>query len=289
MTAVTPKLPIWRTARETYALIFGNLGFLLRTGLPWLLLAVALLVGLDWVKLQVGGWVGTNEFPWRELLASLAQSVLQAACLAPFAVYWHRHVLHTADERSVPALRPILAYGLAAFLIEAAFNGLVFLPAQLWPTDEAANLGLTAILVVTMGVLLLVGIYLSGRIMLILPAIALGRDRSLDAAWTASRGNGWRLFWSSLVAFLIPICVWLGVYAARFAVQLFGKHDGAEPEVTTTPPPAAASAWDLFDAIETNLFAVLIALVAISFLSVAYRELVLKRDHASAASNTSTS
>ncbi len=52
--SLAPSLPIWRTAFGTYALIFRNLGFLIRAGSFWLLLAAVAMTALDWASHRLG-------------------------------------------------------------------------------------------------------------------------------------------------------------------------------------------------------------------------------------------
>ena len=43
------KLPVWRSVREAYVLVFRNFGFLLRVGWFWLLLMASGLAATHWL------------------------------------------------------------------------------------------------------------------------------------------------------------------------------------------------------------------------------------------------
>lgn len=288
MTAATTKLPVWRTARETYALIFGNFGFLIRVGWPWMLLAVALLLAMDWGLSHVGARSDGSRPAWRDIVDYLASSVVQVCCLATFAVHWHRHVLRTAGDNDAPALRLILAYAFAAFAIELIFSNLVISPLLLI-SPNAVDTGMNFALIIAFAVLFPVGAYLWCRLTLVLPAIALGRDSSVGAAWFATRDNGMRLLLSSLLAFMLPFLLWLAINLAKWAAELLVAQGSTGAQPTTAPQAAAPATWDLLNAVESITLSVLLALLAISFLSVAYRELVLKRADAISASRTASS
>jgi hypothetical protein len=264
MTAATPKLPVFRSAFETWALIFRNLGFLLRVGWLWMLLAIVLLVGLEWGLARVGYRQFENSFGFADLGVMLANSLVQVGCLAAVAVQWHRHILqpHATDIAFSPRL--VLVYGLAAFILDAGFNVLLTMPAMGTTTAD-----LTATKVLGYIALVTLGGYLWGRVMLVLPAIALGHDRSVRASWSVTRANGWRLFFGSLLATIVPIL--MGALTS-FAWSLL--QPGTDPSGSVG---MVSTAWDLADKFYSNLFIVFIALIVLSFLSIAYRELAFKR------------
>jgi hypothetical protein len=263
MTAATPKLPVFRSAFETWALIFRNMGFLLRIGGLWILLAIVLLVGLEWGLARLGYHQFETAVSLADLGVVFANSLVMVACLAAVAVQWHRQILqpHATDIALTPRL--VLLYGLTAFALEACYNLLLV------PSLGTKTADVTATIVICYVAIATIGAYLWGRVMLVLPAIALDHYRSVRASWSATRGNGWRIFFGSLLAVCVPLLVLFIPYLAWSFLQ---------PEIGPSNSVSAPSTtWDLADKLYSNLVTVLIALIALSFLSITYRELVLKR------------
>jgi hypothetical protein len=264
MTATTPKLKIWRTAIETYAVVFRNLGFLARAGWVWLLLAVVLLTGLDYLAARLGYGGGGSTFDFSDFTHWIAQSLFQGACLAAFAVAWHQRILHSPTATTaLPAMSLVLQYALFALALDAAFTLTCALP-RLGSSADASSLRLAAIAAIT-----LLAFYLWCRAMFLLPAIAIGADRSLDTAWRNTNGNGWRLAASFVLTGLLAFIGSLPVTA--IFLMLTDKSERAalfnrQPEV-----------WNLVGIISGNTLTVVFAVIALAFLSIAYRDLVLKR------------
>jgi hypothetical protein len=166
----------------------------------------------------------------------------------------------------------VAAYALTAFALEACFNLVVaVLFAWMQGSDPASTTAVAAFVALIAG--LLVATYFWGRAALLLPAIALGRDSRLRTAWRATRGNGWRLLLSSLIAFLLPILVMMALAACKWALQGPQEEDRGTAGASNAQP----AAWELGQTLLTNCELIFFALLAISFLSLAYRELVLKR------------
>jgi hypothetical protein len=262
-TKLTPKLPIIGSAVETWSLIFRNMGFLIRVGAVWILLTVALLTGVEWAFQRLGFQVS--------FVIGSVNSMIFAGCLSAVAVRWHRHILQRAT-RTALTTRLVFSYALAAFGLDASWQLFSFLPVELVPWTElsvsawfAGILGFLALFIVSA--------YIWGRLSLLLPAIALGGDGSPRTAWTASSGNGWRLFFGSLLAMLPAIAASL---ALMFGTTIFGLvYEDVSKETDAAAITTLVS--DLAEKFAANLCLVGLALLAISFLSIAYRELVLKR------------
>jgi hypothetical protein len=263
MTAAKPKLPVFRSVFETWALLFRNLGFLLQVGWLWIALAIALLVGLEWGLERIGYRQFEAAFGVSDLGPIFASSLVTVACLAVVAVQWHRRILqpHTFSIALLPRL--VVVYALAAFVLESCFSLLLTVSAVGTTTAD-----ITATKVLSLSALCILGIYVWGRVMLILPAIALGHDSSVHASWSATRGNGWRIFFGSLLAAVVPIMV----AVLPIVVSSFLELSGTTSNSGTTAPTASG----LVEKIINNSLGVLLALMAISFLSITYRELVIK-------------
>ena len=266
MTATAPKLKVWRTAIETNKVVLQNLGFLARAGLVWLLLAVVLLTGLDWLSARHGNKSSDSMLTPADIANYIAQSLVQAACLAAFAVAWHRRILHSPIAAQAQTMPLILHYGLVAFILDAIFTLSFSLP-LLGSSDDPSVIKVVAFIAI-----LLLAIYLWCRAMLVLPAIAIGADSSFATAWQATRGNGWRLVTSSILTALLPIIGYMLFIAAYPFLTT-----SSEQIATSIDKPAT---WDRVEALLSNAFVVIFAVIGIAFLSFAYRELVLKRAEA---------
>jgi hypothetical protein len=165
-----------------------------------------------------------------QAVKALTELLLRAIIAAVLLVAWHRVVLLKASER---AAAPPLALGLrelhylfiwlllsAAFLtifaITAALTVAVQFLAMLGAYLVLLLLGLNQTLVVgqrdQLMIVLWISVffavpvasYVTGRLSLVLPALAVDRRRPLRQAWRMSSGNGWRLVAASLVV-LIPM------------------------------------------------------------------------------------
>ena len=258
---MTPKLKVWRTAFETYAVIFQNLGFLVRYGWAWILLAIVLLSGLDWVFTRFGYARDGSALTFADFLKSVCDSLITAACLTMFAVAWHRRILHSvAEAAATPQMSVVLRYALVALVLEVTSTA-AFAMSFLRSGEEPTSLRI----VVITGVLLLSS-YLWCRALLLLPAIAIGADMTVTTAWRNTRRNGWRLAASVLLAIAPPIT----------GLVLFDEFR-SKPAAPTGFEPSIP---DLMANVSSGVFGGICAVIGIAFLSIAYRELVLKRAEA---------
>jgi hypothetical protein len=224
------KLPFWGTIRETFQLSAQHLAFLAHISWKWIALAGSLAVaGPALIEVLP---IGNGFFPVKWMLRAVVDSVCRMMCLAAIAVPWHRHIF-TPDANAHPVpTRLIFIYGGTAAAMELPFVviGVVHF--------FSLNVGLT----VAVAILYL---YLWGRLVLILPALALGRDASFT-----------HIFWAGIFVFVPFALTPLVLEAAGLATSFPG--------------------W-VATALGAIYFSVA-ALVGIVFLSITYRDLVLTRE-----------
>lgn len=201
-------------------------------------------------------------------VAYWALAALQGLLLAWLAVPCHRQVLgfHAEDAYAAPRvwtgaewkyllwMAAVAALALVTGFAAGALAGglfssvLGFVASNLFDYADFHQHWLVAFLT---SILPLVGFaYMTGRFALALPAVALGQPASLRKAWRQSQDNGWRM---AMVVGLLPYLL-KTLLNALFTIS------------------AAPLLWALAAPLQ-----VVIAIVQVMALSLAYRELVVKR------------
>jgi hypothetical protein len=274
-----PKLKVFRTVLESYVLVFRNWRFVLRAGVPWVLLVIALLVAYEWAAQRFGMVKGEPMFAVANLPHELGSSLIQVACLTLFAIRWHRHILLSdvnstsfAPSQIAPSqiapnqialgqTTPSQAahYAGFAFLIEALVLATFTIGAMLSTFEPVA-----AYWIVPPTVSFVLAVYMWCRVMFVLPAIALGRDSTFGAAWRSTSGNVWRLMAGSLTVLMVPL--------APYFVYWLIQPDADEASVAE----GRSSAWDFWSVFGDSTWLAVIGVFGLSFLTIAYRALVLR-------------
>ena len=243
MTQVPPpagrgKVPVWRTAIDSYRFVFGNLGRFFALG--WLPLVIAFAASMTLaVLVDVGG--GTNA-PVADWVTYVALEAVSWAMYAVFAVRWHRFFL--LDEREsvfsdVLGARNWRFLGYTVLLSFAPVLPIIFLgligfgdfPLEAEPQAmEAINW--TPIILFGLYMLALpIIIFVLFRFFLVLPATAVDRPLTLGEAWRNMRGNTWRFIGASFLVG-IPLMIAVSIQAMFAAFSQVASATGGAPEPT---------------------------------------------------------
>lgn len=259
------RLPFWRTVIDAYILTYNNLGYLARISWAWALLMVpislafyALVFRLDWHQSPAG----SSE----SIFTLFGTSLLFLPMFASVAVAWHRKLLEneTWPGRVYLRLDRVVAdyiyLGLfMLLLVLVPFSGVLWSASRIETADEIPTYGPVAL-----GCLIAMcaGIFVATRIWVVLPARALNRgDVTVKTAWAITHGHFWRLFWGSILCVFPTIIVISVLVAITFGI--------VDDEDTTLVRYAVGQTLSEF------FSAFLAGMPAVSFLSLAYRWLVM--------------
>ncbi len=250
-----PRLEVWRTAVEAYALTFANLGYLLRISWAWVVLMIPVSLGC-YASIF---WLGWDKLLFPEALLS---TFLFLPFLASIAVAWHRRLLVNEVWPGSVYLRfdGLVAsyFGLSA-VISILFPG----PMIAFPSSVESRW--QGLLLLAVALATGVGLFLGTRIWLALPARALGNSEiTVRQAWRGSRRNVLRLLAGSFLCSL-PMFV-LVVLAAMFG-----------PDMAEASQALVYAAWQTLIEIGLTFLA---GMPIVSFLSLAYRRLIQDREPA---------
>ena len=251
-----PRLEVWRTAVEAYALTFANLGYLLRISWAWVVLMIPVSLGC-YASIF---WLGWDKLLFPEVLLS---TFLFLPFLASIAVAWHRRLLvnDVWSGRVYMRLDGLVAsyFGLAV-VISILFPGGLMIAVSL-----GVQPGWQGLLLLTVVLATGVGLFLSTKIWLALPARALGNSEiTVRQAWRGSRRNVWRLIAGSFLCG-VPVFVLIVLTA------IFG------PDLAEAGQPLVYAAWQTLFEIGITFLA---GMPIVSFLSLAYRRLIQDREPA---------
>lgn len=274
--ANTPKLPLWRTIRQSYASYFVHFPDVLRATLPWLVIGPLAVTGAAWLQLawmidavaeaQRSGKPQMPAMPFvTVLLPHLGYLVLNVGMIS-IAVAWHRRII--MGERPAPTdvhivtgrfWRYVGIY-LAIFLMCFAMVLVVIVPtfvgANAFGKQFPQVFNAAAILCTVMTVAIAIGVMC--RLAPLLPARAIDDDTlTFRETWRRTRGNTWRLFWGIFACSVLP------VLPAYFAMLIVIGRFGPDREDWFTH-------LIVFSALSTVLY-ILIFPIFIGFLSHAYR------------------
>jgi hypothetical protein len=253
--SVPQPLPLWPAVRASYGIVIQNFGQLIRMSWLWLLILLPVTAALRWLSLEIEPW---EAEPAGSLLDALA-NLIQLPALASIAVAWHRLVLR--HERVQDGLylrldRTVLRYTVYLFILFVLTDGPITIVTSLLAGDSADPITIG----IAFGIILLalaIAIFVLPRLSLVLPAIALGENLALAAAWQLTRGNTWRLAMATLLCSL-PL-------ALAFAVLFWFLTDETNISSVLQAAPNA-------------LVYVLIVTVGVTLLSLAYRHFVWRQD-----------
>lgn len=215
------KIPVFATAVLSFRFILTHRRALLRFGSVAVPAFFLVTLGLESPALSRLGANGADPEVIGTLLGLVARAVIAAAVL----VGWHRVVMLGTIGAAGPGalglgfreLRYLIVWivlsvgFLAVFAIAVAGVVMVQFLAMVALYFVLLLLGLAHTLIIGQRdqfVIVLwiavffavpVASYVTGRLTLVLPALAVDRPRALRQAWRMSAGNGWRLVFASLL------------------------------------------------------------------------------------------
>lgn len=297
MTSPPRRLPFWRTLIDAHVETIENFPELSRLAWPWMAALMVVMAGLHWILWPIEQHIA--ESGRAGSYSALILPTLLPLLLGAFvAVPWHRAVLRgeALDSTSGFRLTPIslryfawavwlAMFWLVPIIIIYALTDLALVTEGAGATGESSTALadrpvdtavadadtptagrawlfpfylLAWIVVAFVGPLALL-LYIPTRLTLILPAIALDQPLAdTGTIWRATRGNFWRLYFGSGLTLSIPMTLYFLQYAIEGEPQT--RHAYVASHVTS-------------DAI---FF--ITGMIAITYLSLAYRYLVLGID-----------
>lgn len=257
--AGTGKLPVWRTIRRAYAIVFRRLGpFVAIATLPMALTFLVQYIGneivVTWELNQRWRIVFEEPFKW------IGWTV--------FSVAWHRYALLGQRDSKLPfqfrfGRREIrfMAYG-ALVAIPLLLAWLVRVP-LLYYGEKARDLPIEY--QVFVAILIVLGIFLGIRFSFLFPSVSVERRTGLKQAWRETLGNGWRIFLATFLASM-PLAV-LDRLARELVIMM-------QPIVARTGQSAWENPlghWMIGLSFAQLVFSFLFAAVLISALCIAFR------------------
>jgi len=253
------KLPIWRTIRRAWAIVFRRLGpFVAIATLPMILTFGVQYAGNEIVV----AWELNHR--WRIVF----EEPFKWIGWTVFSVAWHRYALLGQRDSKWPfqfrfGRREIrfMVYG-AIVAIPLLLASLVRVP-LLYYGAEARNLPVEYL--VLAGLLIVVGIFVGIRFSFVFPSVSVERRTGLTKSWRETEGNGWRIFLVTFIASM-PLAV-LDRLARELVIMM-------QPIVARSGQSAWENPlghWMIGLSIAQLIFAFLFAAVLISALCIAFR------------------
>ena len=262
MTIAAPaKLPLFRTVGQAYALWMRNFSDLVRICWLWMLLMTPVLA--IWNLMQAG----SASRPFGDLTSSLldlGRSVICLPAIASVAVAWHRLLLR--EEHPTPGVylrldRLVVGYAILAVWIEligSAPSYLIYLAHRVTEASSQVTTGSDVAFWTAIVIAAIVGGFVTARLSLALPGIALGRnDVTLAMAWRVSKRNTWRMIWAYFFCLLPVIFVFV---ILAIGIQWIAIGTGRSQAVETL-------IWTVTDL----LIMLPCGAISLSMLSLAYR------------------
>lgn len=197
-----PRLDPWSIVRRTYASVFGDFGWFLRTTWAW----AAVIVVVGYLRL----FIGTCGY---QPASYLLYYLFAAMGTASLGVLWCRRVVF--GERPSPRVylrmrrrewRYLLFVAILTYVLVGGFSmALLYLMVVLLFGDLTSAPFYPTMLISLCTMVL--AWMLGARVFLIQTAQAVDDRRFfLRQSWHATRGNAWRI-WLALITVLIPSCL----------------------------------------------------------------------------------
>ena len=215
------KLPVMMTVREALGFVWQNRIWAINLALP-----AIVIIG---ILTAIGGVAGPAPAPGQPVQLQFIQVALLVFNIwftIVYSVAWHRAYL--AEEQNATVLecyiwrmrttRFLIQY-LKLFIIFGVvglFFALIFLGVSGSPIGAGATFGAGAV----------VFLWLTGRLILILPATCVDHDLSLRDVLVLSQGNGWQVVGAMIVVGIITAI--LGAVPMMIAAGIVAAADAGE-------------------------------------------------------------
>ncbi len=263
------KVPVWRTAIDSYRFVFANLDRFFALGWLPLLITFAAYMAIDSLA-RVGGGEKDLVGDW---LTDIALEAVSLAVYAVFAVRWHRFFLLGEHESVFIGIFSPRDWRFLGYLVLLTFAPMVpmivmsfvlrinFAPEAGPQAMETFSWILVEIF--TLGGLILFFVMI--RFSLVLPGTAVDRSLGLGEAWRKMLGHTWRFigaFFLAAILYVIP----LWIVSAIFGQSLSGGITSGAPEPTIGTLFATNAAMAIFGFLATA--------AGITVLSIFYRHIV---------------
>ena len=252
------SIPVFATAILSFRFVWAHWRELLRIGWFSVLALLIVTLGLDSFDVMRGGRGSAVADLTRWLLDLGGHTIIATVVL----VSWHRLVsMELTGKRSTLSLAfgpREWRYFLVWIVLSVAFVAvaaaalvalvmvqflamlLLYLLLLLLGLGDALVVGQRDQFVVVLWISLFFAVpvasYVTGRLMLVLPALALDRRRPFRDAWRLSAGNGWRLVIATMMV-LVPV---------QSVAALFANMAAAAQDTMAYYPLAVAAAVFLF-------------------------------------------
>ena len=240
----TRKLPVWQSIKITYTSYFRHFRDVLRATSLWIVLLAATWAGAEWLrwwwaisiaeqyKRGAVGDPGVSPVISGSLYVFVA--LLATVAFVDVAVAWHRRLLlgerpgfisgHFATIVAWQYFAVFLVLTIAGTIPPALLSAVLMLDLESLPEILENLLLLGAIFGAVFSSFALVV-----RFSLVLPARATGdHSFSFMESWRVTKGNTWRLLWTTLPCAFLPILLlelplaWLGLhYDVPSPVEMF--------------------------------------------------------------------
>ena len=216
---------------KAFQFVFGNMGHLFATSILTLFVVALFQIAYTWatiddlIELQTQALIFTDETDANALMSSIADLyfsptgtfmmiasfVISLVFSGMFAVRWHRSALFGSDADDTgfgfEFSNSLWRYVINIVLITLVSFVIILIPSAVFGAAiGGGNLGLAGIAGPLILVALVASLYVSGRLMIALPAAALRIPNfSLREAWQHSNGHGWGILGASIVMYLAVI------------------------------------------------------------------------------------
>jgi cbb3-type cytochrome oxidase subunit 3 len=230
------KLPVWRTVRAAYAIVFQEFGTLVRAASTWLVITTPMIFYLHWLLWLYEPGVRTQSTSNLAIILDDTYGVwivlFELLPSSSIAVAWHRRVLLGESVNSPIYCRLDRVVGIFALInlsivLPELIPLLIVVTISHWSNDEVVlamkNREQLILLVGDIGIYftaVISAVFLIPRLSIILPAKALATaDVTMRQTWHATRGQTLRLALGSLLT-NVPNLLVSAVYAsATWQVQ----------------------------------------------------------------------
>ena len=289
---------------KAFTFVFGNLGHLFATSILTLFVVALFQIAYTWatiddlIELQTQALIVTDEtgasafmaaiadlyFSPNGIFMMMASFVISLVFGGMFAVRWHRSALFGSDADNTGLgfefSNSLGRYVISIVLITLVSFVIILIPSAVFGAAVGGgNLGLAGIAGPLILVALVASLYVSGRLMIALPAAALDIPNfGLREAWQHSNGHGWGLLGASIVMYL---AVFVLIILISIPLSIVGSLFLGPWEPPVTDDLDRIVAWQIeaarpqiwWDTLSSLLFYPVIAGVVTSFYSYIYLQI----------------